>query len=168
MADRGIADRRLKAYGLSAAVFAVDRLSKWIIERRVSTFDVHSVIHGFFDIVHSQNRGVAFGLMNDSPSVWRTLALIVFASVAMLVVASILWRASRADRLTAIGLALILGGAAGNLFDRIMWGQVTDFLEFYIGDLHWPTFNVADSCVVIGSALLVLDILKPKRQAAQT
>src|SRR5580704_4890901 len=138
MADRGIADRRLKAYGLSAAVFAVDRLSKWIIERRVSTFDVHSVIHGFFDIVHSQNRGVAFGLMNDSPSVWRTLALIVFASVAMLVVASILWRASRADRLTAIGLALILGGAAGNLFDRIMWGQVTDFLEFYIRDLHWP------------------------------
>jgi len=79
-----------------------------------------------------------------------------------------LWKASRSDRLTAIGLALILGGAAGNLFDRIVWGQVTDFLEFYIGDLHWPTFNVADSCVVIGSGLLLLDILRPKRQAAQT
>jgi len=163
-----MADRRLQAYGLSVAVFAVDRLSKWVIEQRVSAFDVHTVIPGFFDIVHSQNRGVAFGLMNDSPSVWRTLALIVFASAAMLVVASMLWRASRADRLTAIGLALILGGAAGNLFDRIMWGRVTDFLEFYMGDLHWPTFNVADSCVVIGSGLLLLDILRPRHQAAQT
>jgi signal peptidase II len=168
MADRGLADRRLHAYGLAAVVFAVDRLSKWIIEQRVSAFDVHNVIPGFFDIVHSRNRGVAFGLMNDSPSAWRTLVLIVFASAAMLVVAFMLWKVSRSDRLTAIGLALILGGAAGNLFDRIVWGQVTDFLEFYIGDLHWPTFNVADSCVVIGSGLLLLDILRPKRQAAQT
>ncbi len=163
-----MADRRLQAYGLAVAVFAVDRLSKWIIEQHVSAFDVHSVIPGFFDIVNSRNRGVAFGLMNDSPSVWRTLVLIVFASAAMLVVATMLWKASRADRLTVIGLALILGGAAGNLFDRIMWGQVTDFLEFYIRDLHWPTFNVADSCVVIGSGLLLLDVLRPKRQAAQT
>jgi len=163
-----MADRRLQAYGLAAMVFAADRLSKWVVEQRVSAFDVHHVIPGFFDIVHSQNRGVAFGLMNDSPSAGRTLVLIVFASAAMLVVASMLWKASRSDRLTAIGLALILGGAAGNLFDRIVWGQVTDFLEFYIGDLHWPTFNVADSCVVIGSGLLVLDILRPKRQAAQT
>jgi signal peptidase II len=106
--------------------------------------------------------------MNDSPSAWRTLLLIVFASAAMLVVASMLWKVSRTDRLTAIGLALILGGAAGNLFDRIVWGQVTDFLEFYVGELHWPTFNVADSCVVIGSGLLLLDILRPKRQAART
>jgi signal peptidase II len=163
-----MADRRLQAYGLALAVFAVDRLSKWIIEQRVSAFDVHRVIPGFFDIVHSQNRGVAFGLMNDSPSAWRTLLLIVFASAAMLVVASMLWKVSRTDRMTAIGLALILGGAAGNLFDRIVWGQVTDFLEFYIGELHWPTFNVADSCVVIGSGLLLLDILRPKRQAART
>jgi signal peptidase II len=163
-----MADRRWQAYGLAAVVFAVDRLSKWIVEQRVSAFDVHRVIPGFFDIVHSQNRGVAFGLMNDSPSVWRTLVLILFASTAMLVVASMLWKASRADRLTAIGLALILGGAAGNLFDRIVWGRVTDFLEFYIGELHWPTFNVADSCVVIGSGVLLLDILRPKRPAAQT
>ena len=167
MPERDIADHRLRAYGLSAAVFAVDRLSKWIIEQRVSAFDVHNVIPGFFDIVHSQNRGVAFGLMNDSTSAWRTVVLIVFASAAMLVVAGMLWKAQRTDRLTSIGLALILGGAAGNLFDRIVWGRVTDFLEFYVRDMHWPTFNVADSCVVIGSGLLLVDILRPKRQAAR-
>jgi signal peptidase II len=159
-------DGRLKFYGLSAVVFAVDRLSKSIVEAHVSPFDVHPVIPGFFDIVHSQNRGVAFGLMNDSPSAWRTVVLIVFAAAALLLVAGLLWRASRLDRWTAMGLALVLGGAAGNLFDRILWGRVTDFLEFYIGDLHWPTFNVADSCIVIGSGLLLLELLRPKRQPA--
>ena len=159
-------DSRWKAYGLSAAVFAVDRITKSVIEARVSAFDVHPVIPGFFDIVHSQNRGVAFGLMNDSTSAWRTVVLIVFSAAALLLVAGLLWRASRLDRWTATGLALILGGAAGNLFDRILWGRVTDFLEFYIGDLHWPTFNIADSCIVIGSGLLVLELLRPKRQPA--
>jgi len=159
-------ESRLKAYGLSAVVFAVDRVTKSIIEARVSPFEVHPVIPGFFDIVHSQNRGVAFGLMNDSHSAWRTAVLIVFSAAALLLVAGLLWRASRLDRWTAMGLALVLGGAAGNLFDRIRWGRVTDFLEFYIGDLHWPTFNLADSCIVIGSGLLLLELLRPKRQPA--
>ncbi|MGC9946683.1 MAG: signal peptidase II [Bryobacteraceae bacterium] len=159
-------DSRFKAYGLSAIIFAIDRLTKSFIEAHVSPFDVHPVIPGFFDIVHSQNRGVAFGLMNDSTSAWRTVVLIVFSAAALLLVAGLLWKASRLDRWTAAGLALVLGGAAGNLFDRILWGRVTDFLEFYIGDLHWPTFNVADSCIVIGSALLLLELLRPKRQPA--
>jgi signal peptidase II len=159
-------DSRVKAYSLSAAVFAADRLTKSFIESHVSPFDVHSVIPGFFDIVHSQNRGVAFGLMNDSTSAWRTVVLIVFSAAALLLVAGMLWKAPRLDRWTVGGLALVLGGAAGNLFDRILWGRVTDFLEFYIGDLHWPTFNVADSCIVIGSGLLLLELLRPKRQPA--
>ena len=159
-------DSRFKAYGLSAIIFAIDRLTKSFIEAHVSPFDVHPVIPGFFDIVHSQNRGVAFGLMNDSTSAWRTVVLIVFSAAALLLVAGLLWKASRLDRWTAAGLALVLGGAAGNLFDRILWGRVTDFLEFYIGDLHWPTFNIADSCIVIGSGLLVLELLRPKRQPA--
>jgi signal peptidase II len=102
--------------------------------------------------------------MNESTSAWRTIVLIVFAAAALLLVAGMLWRASRMDRWTATGLALVLGGAAGNLFDRILWGRVTDFLEFYIGSWHWPTFNVADSCVVVGSGLLLLEILRSKRQ----
>jgi signal peptidase II len=161
-------DMRWKAYGLSAAVFALDRLTKSIIEASLTSYDVHTVIPGFFDIVHSQNRGVAFGLMNDSHSTWRTLVLVVFSAGALLLVAGMLWRAARLDRWTTTGLALVLGGAAGNLFDRLMWGRVTDFLEFYIGSFHWPTFNVADSCIVIGSGLLILELLKPKHQPART
>jgi len=163
-----VADVRVKAYGLAAAAFALDRLTKWIIRTHVSAFDVHRVIPGFFDIVHSENRGVAFGLLNDSHSAWHTLVLVVFSAAALVLIAALLWKTARSDAWTAMSLALILGGAAGNLFDRIIFGQVTDFLEFYIGDLHWPTFNVADSCVVIGSALLLLDLLRPKRQPAQT
>jgi len=157
---------RLRAYGLAALVLLVDRISKWAIESWVSALDTHHIIPGFFDIVHSQNRGVAFGIFNDSTSEWRTTLLIVLSLAAVVFVSAMLWRPQRLDRASLWGLALILGGAAGNVFDRIVWGRVTDFLEFYLGDYHWPTFNVADSAIVIGSALLLLDLIRPKRQAA--
>jgi signal peptidase II len=81
-------------------------------------------------------------------------------------VSAVLWRARHLDPLPLWGLALILGGAAGNVFDRILWGRVTDFLDFYVGQYHWPTFNIADSAIVIGSGLFLLDTLRTKRQAA--
>ena len=84
----------------------------------------------------------------------------------MAIVAVILWNADRLDRLSLAGFSLILGGAAGNVFDRLVWGRVTDFLEFYVGDYHWPTFNIADSAIVIGSGLLLIELLRPKRQVA--
>jgi signal peptidase II len=155
---------RLKAYGAAAAVFALDRATKWIIESRVSFTDTYRVIPGFFDIVHSQNRGVAFGLFNDAASGWRTIALVLVAAAAVALVSALLWNAGRMERTSFWGFALILGGAAGNVFDRIVWGRVTDFLEFYIGAYHWPTFNVADTAIVIGCGLLLLDALRPKRQ----
>ena len=161
-------DIRMQAYALAAAVFAVDRLTKWLIETYVSALDTYRIIPGFFDIVHSENRGVAFGLFNDSTSEWRTVVLIVISTAALALVGALLWKSSHMDRLTVIGLGLILGGAAGNVFDRVAWGRVTDFLEFYIGQYHWPTFNVADSAIVVGSGLLLLDLLKPKREAART
>ena len=161
-----MADLRYKAYGLAAGVFALDRLTKWIIDSKVSFFDTYRVIPGFFDIVRSQNRGVAFGIFNDSNSEWRTTLLAAAAMVAVVVVSVMLWNARRLDRMSLWGLSLILGGAAGNVFDRIVWGRVTDFLEFYIGPYHWPTFNIADSAIVIGSGLFLLDTLRNKRAAA--
>jgi len=137
-----------------------------LVESRVSAVDTIRVIPGFFDIIHSQNRGVAFGIFNDSTSEWRTTALIVLSIAAVIFVSILLWRPEKLDRWSFWGLSLVLGGAAGNLFDRVLWGRVTDFLEVYIGEHHWPTFNVADSAIVIGSALLILDMLRPKRQAA--
>lgn len=158
--------RGLVYYGLAAIVFTLDRLTKWIIEARVSVFDTHTVIPGFFDIVHARNRGAAFSLFADSTSPWRPFFLIGLSLAALLLVAGILRNASRLDRPTAFGLSLILGGALGNVFDRIVSGAVTDFLDFYIGDLHWPAFNVADSAIVVGSGLLLLSLLRPKQQTA--
>src|SRR5512144_1156352 len=102
-----MADMRVKAYSLAAAVFAIDRVTKWLIETRVSALDTYTVIPGFFDIVHSQNRGVAFGLFNNSTSEWRTALLIAVSAAALALVGAMLWNARRMDRLTAFGLGLI-------------------------------------------------------------
>ena len=154
---------RLKAYSAAAAVVALDRLTKWVVETRVSMADSRSVIPGFFDIVRTENRGVAFGLFNESTFEWRT----ALVSVAVVVVVSaIIWRARQLDPLSLWGFALVLGGAAGNLYDRILSGRVTDFLDFYIRDYHWPAFNAADSALVVGCGLLLLGMVRPQRQAA--
>jgi len=161
-----LVDLRLKAFGTGAAVLALDRLTKWLIEARMSFLDTYRVIPGFFDIVRSENRGVAFGLFNDSTSEWRTTLLALLAIAAIIGVSIVLWRPDRLDRTSRWGFALILGGAAGNVVDRILWGRVTDFLLFYIRDYQWPAFNVADSAIVVGSSLLALALLRPKPQAA--
>nr|Q01VL4.1 RecName: Full=Lipoprotein signal peptidase; AltName: Full=Prolipoprotein signal peptidase; AltName: Full=Signal peptidase II; Short=SPase II [Candidatus Solibacter usitatus Ellin6076] len=159
-------DLRWKAYGVAALIFALDRFTKWLVETNVSVMDTYHVIPGFFDIVHSENRGVAFGILNDSTSEWRTTILVVLAGAAVIFIAAMLWNAQRLDRASFWGLSLILGGAAGNVFDRAMFGKVTDFLDLYYRDYHWHTFNVADSAIVVGSCLLLIDLLRPKRQAA--
>jgi signal peptidase II len=160
-----MADMRSKAYGVAAGVFLLDRATKMIIESRLSFFDTYKIIPGFFDIVRSQNSGVAFGIFNDSTSQWRTTLLVIASLAAVGLLMGMLWKASTLDRNSIWGFSLILGGAAGNVFDRIVAGHVTDFLLVYIGQYQWPTFNVADSAIVCGSALLLLDLLRSKRQA---
>jgi signal peptidase II len=165
MAD--IANRlRLKSYLCALAVFALDRATKWLISRNVGAMDTHRIIPGFFEIVHSENRGVAFGMFNDSTSEWRTLLLVALSIAAVIFVAAMLWNGQKLDRLSRGALALILGGAAGNVFDRALWGSVTDFLEVHYHEYYWPTFNVADSAIVIGSGLLLMDLLRSKQQAS--
>src|SRR5215470_9414475 len=161
----GMNEIRLKSYATAAAVFILDRFTKRLIENNLSFMDTYRVVPGFFDIVHSQNRGIAFGLFNDGNSNWSTGLVALFSVAAVLVIAALLWNAARIERLSLAGLSLILGGAAGNLFDRIAFGRVTDFLEFYVGNYHWPTFNVADSAIVVGCGLLLLEQVRSKRQA---
>jgi|ERR1035437_666977 signal peptidase II len=159
-------DLRLKSYGAAAAVLALDRITKVLIERNVGYMDTYRIVPGFFDIIRSENRGVAFGLFNDSTSEWRTTLLVVGSLVAVVAVSYLLWRPGRLERISRWGFALVLGGAAGNVIDRIVWGRVTDFLLFYIRQYQWPAFNVADSAIVIGSALLAIDLIRPKRRTA--
>jgi len=161
-----MADLRTKAYGAAAFVFALDRLTKWLVETRVSDSAVYRIIPGIFEIIHSENRGVAFGIFNDSTFEWRTVLLALVSIVAVIAVSFILWNSQRLDRLSVWSLALVLGGASGNVFDRIVYGRVTDFLQVYLGSYPWPTFNVADSAIVVGSILLLLSQMKPRRQAA--
>jgi signal peptidase II len=160
-----MSDLRLKAYSTAAAVVALDRFTKWIVETRVSLVDSFRVIPGFFDIVHTQNRGVAFGLLDDSAGGWQSAILVVLSLAAVGLLSALLWNPRRLDPRSLWGFSLILGGAAGNVFDRIIFGRVTDFLLVYIGSYQWPAFNVADSAIVIGCGLLLLDLLHTKRQA---
>ena len=156
---------RARGYLAAAAVFGLDRASKWFIATHVGAMDSYRVIPGIFEIVHSENRGVAFGIFNDSTSEWRTLLLVVLSLAAVVFVGAMLWNSAAMDRLSRWALALILGGAAGNVFDRAVWGSVTDFLEVHYREHYWPTFNLADSAIVIGSGLLLLDLLRSKQQA---
>jgi len=125
------------------------------------------VIPGFFRITHTENTGAAFSLFADSPSHWKTAMLISFSVVAMIVVSVLLWKQSRALTMTGIALSLILGGAVGNLWDRVASGRVVDFLLFYVKSYQWPVFNLADSAIVVGASLLVLEIIsgQPKPTA---
>ncbi len=146
---------------------ALDRLTKWIIATRISLHDGITVIPNFFRVVHVENPGAAFGLFAESSSEWRLALLIVFSLLALVVVGYMLWKNSHAVTLTGTALALILGGALGNLWDRALVGHVTDFLEFHIGSYYWPSFNVADSAIVVGAVLLVSDILFSKAPEQQ-
>src|SRR5437016_7738648 len=143
-------------------VLLLDRLAKLTIEKSILLHDSISVIPGFFRLTHVENRGAAFGLFADSPSEWKITVLVLFSVVALAIVSVLLWRNSHSMQSTGIGLALILGGAVGNLWDRLLNGRVVDFLLFYIGQYQWPAFNVADSAIVVGAGLLVVEILFAK------
>ena len=158
---------RLLAFGLAAGVFLFDRLTKLAVQAWVAEWDTLTVIPGFCNLIHTENPGAAFSLFAGQASEWRSFLLIVISGGASLLIAALLWRPGRLGegRLARTGLSLILGGAAGNLCDRIFRGAVTDFLELYAGEFHWPAFNAADSAITIGAALILLEMLRSHRAA---
>jgi signal peptidase II len=146
-------------------VVLVDRWTKWLAATRIPLYKTVPIIPGFFRLTHTENTGAAFSLFADSPSHWRTVLLIGFSAVAAVVVSVLLWKQSRPLSLTGIALSLILGGAVGNLWDRVASGRVVDFLLFYVENYQWPVFNLADSSIVVGAALLVIEILFTRAQS---
>lgn len=150
---------------LALAILVFDRLTKWLVEQRIALHENVNVIPGFFRLTHVQNRGAAFGLFSESASEYKVLVLVLFSVVALVVVSTLLWRNSHRLTSTGVGLALILGGALGNLWDRVVTGHVVDFLLFYVGSYQWPAFNVADTAIVVGAVLLVAEILFAKPPA---
>ncbi len=155
-------------FAAAAIVFALDRVTKMLIEAKVSMWDTHAVIPGIVNIVHTRNRGAAFGILSDAPEGVRQLLLIGVSTVVMAMIAWMLVSAVRGTSPSTpglrIALGLILGGAAGNLWDRIASGSVTDFIQVFLGSYEWPSFNVADSAITVGASLLLLDILRSGRE----
>ena len=142
-----------------AAVF-LDRWTKLIVQKRFDVNESISVIDGFFNITYVRNTGVAFGIFSSISSPAKSVLLSVFTACAAIVVVTYSVRSPVRNRLLQIALSLILGGALGNLYDRLAYGYVVDFLEFYAGNYHWPSFNVADAAISTGVALLALEIIR--------
>jgi signal peptidase II len=149
---------------LAATVIVLDRLTKAMVEARFQYAERLPVIDGFFDLVLVYNTGAAFSFLSDAGG-WQRPFFIVVAIAAS---ALILWllRRHAAERWFALGLALILGGALGNLYDRIALGHVVDFLLFHFRGWHYPAFNVADSAITVGAVILVLDGLRGERKGS--
>jgi signal peptidase II len=157
---------RIRWVWLSLAVVAADRATKAVIEIFTPEGYRRSVINNLIYIVHARNPGIAFGIFSDSRSKWLTLSLILGSLAVMGVLSWMLIAGPAGARLSQAGLALILGGATGNLTDRLLHGAVTDFFEVLLGPYHWPAFNVADSAITIGAILVALDLLIGTRQMA--
>jgi len=148
---------------LAAAVFAADQASKHFIQKFTAVGSSHEVIPGLVNLVHTSNPGVAFGLLADSELPWRAPLLIVF-SVAVIGLITWLVATGRAGGwLGEYGMTFILGGAAGNVLDRILRRSVTDFIDFHVGNYHWYTFNLADSAIVLGAGLVILELFRDWR-----
>jgi len=144
---------------LSVGVLAADRGTKFAIERYTSVFFRRPIFSDVVVLVHNQNPGIAFGVFSDSNSAWLAPILLVSAALVMVLLVWLLVTGRAGGQLAHAGLALILGGAAGNALDRLIHGGVTDFLEVRLGTYRWPAFNVADSAISIGAALVLIELL---------
>jgi len=149
---------------VSLSVLLVDQWTKGIITR---AFDVHqsrTVVGGFFDLTYVRNSGAAFGLFASVDSSVKAIMLNSVAVLVFIVVSAYALRSSHKSVRLQVGFALILGGAIGNLLDRVRFGYVVDFLDFSVSGHHWPAFNVADSAICIGVGLLFLDMLRSEEE----
>jgi signal peptidase II len=154
---------KLRYLWVSLAVVVLDQWTKWLVEVHLPWHLAQPVVPGFLNLTHVRNTGVAFGLFaadGVSSASWMLTALGLLALGA---VGVYFWIASPRDRGLLIALALVVGGAVGNLIDRVSSGAVTDFIDVYFGAHHWPSFNVADSAISIGIVLMAIDSLRARK-----
>lgn len=142
------------------AVIVLDQISKFVIIRLLDIHETIPVISGFFNLVHVRNRGMAFGLMNRPGGSDYSFYFLVSATIGA-VILLVFWFAGlkKDERRLILGFSLIIGGAVGNLIDRLRLREVIDFLDFYISPYHWPAFNVADSAITLGTFWIAINIV---------
>ncbi len=147
---------------IAAAVMFLDQLTKYVVVQRFKLHESVRVIPGFFDLTYVRNPGAAFGFLAGAPGVWRSIFFITVSIVALAVIIALV-RQTR-DRLPLVAFSLIAGGAVGNLIDRVRFGEVVDFIDWYYRTYHWPTFNIADSAITLGVGLLAIEMLFVKKE----
>ncbi len=148
-------------------VIAVDQITKFLIDHNLYLYAKITIIPGFFNVVKAYNAGAAFSLFAQRHSPIINFLFHATTAIAILFVLYLFFVTMDDNHLQLISINLILGGAFGNLYDRIIHGHVVDFLDFYIGRYHWPAFNVADSSIVIGTGLLLITfIIEEKKKSA--
>ncbi len=143
-------------------VLIFDQATKYLIEKHVRLYEIITVVPGFFNLTHVRNKGAAFGILADVPDIWRGLFFISVTVIAVAVIGYLIRTAK--ERLHIIAFSLIAGGAVGNLVDRLRYSEVVDFIQWYVKDYSWPSFNIADSAISIGVVLLFIDMLFTKKQ----
>jgi len=148
---------------LALGVLAVDQASKFAVDRMMPSGTSRVIIPGMLNLIHTSNPGVAFGLFADSDMPWRAPLLIVFSAAVIGLIVWLLVTGRAGGWPGRSGMTLILGGAVGNVLDRLLHHSVTDFIDFYIGTHHWYTFNLADSAIVVGAGLVILELLRDWR-----
>ena len=143
-------------------VLLLDQLTKIIINSSFTLYESLSIIPGLFNLTYIRNPGAAFGFLADADPMFRSVFFIAVSVVAVIFIILVIRKIRTDELLSTFGLSLILGGALGNLIDRIRFGEVIDFLDFYLGSYHWPAFNMADSAISIGALLLIWQIIRKK------
>ncbi len=152
-----------KWFAISAVIVALDLYTKSLVQKAFA-YGEHFTVTSFFDLVRYHNEGAAFSFLADAGG-WQKLFFTAITAVAIIVITYLLIK-HQAEKLFCTGLALVLGGAIGNLYDRLTLGYVVDFLYFHIDELYWPAFNVADSAICVGVGLLLLDSFKKEKPVA--
>ncbi len=138
-------------------VLVLDQITKYVIQTHVRLHDSITVIPGFFNITHVRNKGAAFGILSTLPEHWRSAFFIAVTLIAVAAISALIVRTR--ECLPLYAFSLIAGGAIGNVVDRIRYGEVVDFIQWYVKSYYWPSFNVADSAISIGVALLAFEML---------
>jgi signal peptidase II len=149
---------------LACGALLADQASKHAVEKYTQLGATRVLMPGMLNLVHTTNPGVAFGIFAETNSPWLSPLLIVFSLSVIVFLLWLLATGRAGGRLGQAGIALILGGAAGNVLDRVARHSVTDFIDFHIGAHHWYTFNLADSAIVLGAGLVLLELLRDWRQ----
>lgn len=154
-------------FGVAGVIVCLDQITKVLVDRFMALYESRPVVEGLVRLTYVQNHGAAFGILSDAGLPYQSVLLAIVSLVALAAIGVYAWRLPAGSRMPRMALALIMGGAVGNLLDRVRHGYVVDFVDVHWGPHHWPAFNVADSAITVGVTLLLLDILRHPQGASE-